>query len=94
MDIEEEVIGSLSIMRQIVSDASVPENVRSLCAQAIGICCYFSVEQVVTQQECLLTLRQVWWQMKPTTASPGLFSSAIFSWVLLLERVSEQFCAI
>ncbi|KAH7693409.1 interferon-related developmental regulator 2-like protein [Aphelenchoides avenae] len=90
MDIEEEVIGSLSIMRQIVSDASVPENVRSLCAQAIGICCYFSVEQVVTQQECLLTLRQVWWQMKPTTASPGLFSSAIFSWVLLLERVHPQ----
>lgn len=81
----------MSVMRQLMADPSMPENLRSLCAQAIGMCCYFSVEQSAVQQDCLQSLRQIWSLMKPNTASAGLFSSCVFSWVLLLERVSAEF---
>lgn len=70
-------------MRSVCADVGASEEVRSFCSQAIGICVYLSCENTSALLESLKTLKLIWTSMKSTQ----LFSSALFSWVLLLERV-------
>uniref|UniRef100_A0A183BK77 Serine/threonine-protein phosphatase n=1 Tax=Globodera pallida TaxID=36090 RepID=A0A183BK77_GLOPA len=92
VDIEDEMCAVLEVMRQICADASAGEAVRASCAQAIGICVYLSVESRGHRFAALQTLKNVWVGMKPTgTDGTSLFSSAIASWALLLERFEPSF---
>lgn len=45
--IEEDICEIVNLMRQICSDVSASEVVRSSCAQAIGLCVYLSVEVIL-----------------------------------------------
>uniref|UniRef100_A0A914I966 Interferon-related developmental regulator 1 n=1 Tax=Globodera rostochiensis TaxID=31243 RepID=A0A914I966_GLORO len=92
VDIEDEMCAVLEVMRQICADGSAGEAVRASCAQAIGICVYLSVESRGHRFAALQTLKNVWVGMKPTgTDGTSLFSSAIASWALLLERFEPSF---
>lgn len=95
IDTENEICDIIGLMRNICADESVNEMVRSSCAQAIGLCIYLSVESAVHRLECLQTLKNVWSGMKTTgTTGTTLFSSALYSWTLLLERFDPGFISI
>ncbi|CAK5075469.1 unnamed protein product [Meloidogyne enterolobii] len=86
--IEEDICEIVNLMRQICSDVSASEVVRSSCAQAIGLCVYLSVESHNDRLESMQTLKSIWSAMKPAgVGGTSLFSSALASWSLLLERV-------
>lgn len=85
---EDELQNSLAILRTNCLDESIGEEVRSACAQTIGICVYFSCEQIHILLDSLKTLKTVWSSVKlNVVGSAALFSSSIFAWVLLMERV-------
>jgi len=92
VEIEDYVCLAVTSMRNICLDQSANESIRSSCAQAIGLCIYLSVEQFQTRFDSLQTLKDVWSSFKPS--APGsklLFSSALYSWILLLERFDSSF---
>ncbi|KAF7639328.1 IFRD domain-containing protein [Meloidogyne graminicola] len=90
--IEDYICEIVSLMRQICSDSSASESVRSSCAQAIGLCVYLSVESQFHRLESMQTLKNIWSLMKPIgIGCTSLFSSALASWSLLLERFDSTF---
>uniref|UniRef100_A0A914KUH9 Interferon-related developmental regulator N-terminal domain-containing protein n=1 Tax=Meloidogyne incognita TaxID=6306 RepID=A0A914KUH9_MELIC len=90
--IEEDICEIVNLMRQICSDVSASEVVRSSCAQAIGLCVYLSVESHNDRLESMQTLKSIWSAMKPAgVGGTSLFSSALASWSLLLERFDSVF---
>ncbi|KAL3113617.1 hypothetical protein niasHT_010646 [Heterodera trifolii] len=87
VDLENELCAIVEAMCQMCADGTAAEAVRAACAQAVGICVYLSVESRGHRFAALQTLKNVWLGMRPTgTDGTSLFSSAIASWALLLER--------
>lgn len=95
VEIEDQICEPVAQMRQICADDSASEQMRSCCAQAIGLCVYLSIESRAHRFECLQTLKGVWSGMKPSsTVGTTLFSSALASWTLLLERFDPAFISV
>lgn len=88
LDIEDSADQLLDSMCAAFSNDAHPEELRSSCAEVLGICAYFGVYRPIKRQQCLHSLRQIWSTMKLATTHTQLFTSAVLSWVLLLERVS------
>jgi hypothetical protein len=86
LDIEDVADPMLDSMCAAFANDSHPEELRSMCAELLGICAYFGVYRPAKRQQCLQSLRQTWSTMKLATTQTQLFTSALFSWVLLLER--------
>ncbi|KAL7072232.1 hypothetical protein ACQ4LE_008832 [Meloidogyne hapla] len=90
--IEDDICEIVNLMCQICADVSASEVVRSSCAQAIGLCVYLSVESHIHRLETMQTLKSIWSAMKPVgVGGTSLFSSALASWSLLLERFDSVF---
>jgi hypothetical protein len=88
LDIEDVADPMLDSMCAAFSNDGHPEELRSSCAEVLGICAYFGIYRPMKRQNCLHSLRQIWSTMKLATTQTQLFTSSLFSWVLLLERVS------
>lgn len=85
--VEDSIQGIIATLRSICADEAAEENVRSAAAKTLGLCVYLCSEQTATKLEALQTLKTLWSSMRPSSASATLFTSALLSWALLLERV-------
>jgi hypothetical protein len=94
LDIEDAADQMLDSMCAAFSNDSHPEELRSMCAEVLGICAYFGIYRPIKRQQCLNSLRSIWSSQKLSTNHTQLFTAALFSWILLLERVSFQKCLI
>lgn len=91
LDIEDVADQLLDSLCAAFANDSHPEELRSACAEVLGICAYFGIYRPIRRQKCLHALKQTWSTMKLATTHAQLFTSAVLSWVLLLERVSPRF---
>ncbi|KAI6171333.1 Interferon-related developmental regulator 1 [Aphelenchoides bicaudatus] len=90
LDIEDVADQLLDSICAAFANDSHPEELRSACAEVLGICAYFGIYRPQKRQQCLNSLRQTWSTMKLTATHAQLFTSALFSWVLLLERCESN----
>lgn len=90
LDIEDVADQLLDSMCAAISNESHPEELRSSCAEVLGVCAYFGIYRPVKRQKCLTSLKHIWFMMKLSTTHTQLFASSLLSWVLLLERVSQH----
>lgn len=88
LDVEDAADQLLDSMCAAFSNDAHPEELRASCAEVLGLCAYFGVYGPIKRQKCLNSLRQIWSTMKLATTQTHLFTAAVFSWVLILERVS------
>lgn len=89
LDVEEHIDPVINAAQALCADPAQNEELRAAAAEALGLTAYFGVYRPVKRGECLAHLRQTWYQMKPTTGLQHLFAASLFSYVLILERVSD-----
>jgi len=87
LEIEDKMCTACEILRGICIDPAASEILRSVSAQSLGLCVYLSVDQFNVRYDALQTLKNIWTGLKQSSStSTSLFSSALYSWALILDK--------